>query len=296
MQIDKVIKIAPAIKWSGSKRSQVPTIMKHIPNFKKYYEPFIGGGSVAYAVLPQIGICGDSYSPLIEFWKKVKDSPEELAESYYERWNQLQDEGHLRFYEIRDRFNLAPNAEDLLFLSRTCVTGLIRFNKNGEFNNALHHTRKGINPATLHTILVDWSKRMQGITFMDGDYRSTAESITKDDFIYLDPPYFNNKSRYLGTIDYESFLEFLAWLNSKGVKYALSYDGGRGEKSYLTHHSANTTYYVTFEVESGDRMEFKVSDKEYGMLAEGDKGKLTFQGSRYKEFTRIKSDAVHEEN
>lgn len=51
-------------------------------------------------------------------------------------------------------------------------------------------------------------------------------------------------------------------------------------------HSTTSTYYVTFEVESGDRMEFIISGNEYGMLVEGDEGKLTFQGSRYKGFNR----------
>ncbi len=50
--------------------------------------------------------------------------------------------------------------------------------------------------------------------------------------------------------------------------------------------SSSTWYYATFEVESGDRMEFSVSGREYGMLAEGDYGKLKFQGTRYLEFTR----------
>ena len=50
--------------------------------------------------------------------------------------------------------------------------------------------------------------------------------------------------------------------------------------------SSSTWYYVTFEVESGDRMEFSVSGKEYGLLAEGDMGKLTFQGTRYLSFVR----------
>ena len=50
-----------------------------------------------------------------------------------------------------------------------------------------------------------------------------------------------------------------------------------------------TSYYVTFQVESGDRMEFEVSDMEYGMLAEGDSGKLTFQGTRYLNFQRNES-------
>ena len=50
-----------------------------------------------------------------------------------------------------------------------------------------------------------------------------------------------------------------------------------------------TSYYVTFQVESGDRMEFEVSDMEYGMLAEGDWGMLTFQGTRYLNFQRNES-------
>ena len=52
------------------------------------------------------------------------------------------------------------------------------------------------------------------------------------------------------------------------------------------HMTTSTTYYVTFQVESGDRMEFHVSGSEYGMLAEGDTGKLTFQGTRYLSFER----------
>ena len=50
-----------------------------------------------------------------------------------------------------------------------------------------------------------------------------------------------------------------------------------------------TNYYVTFQVESGDRMEFEISDTEYGMLAEGDSGELTFQGTRYLNFQRNES-------
>lgn len=47
-----------------------------------------------------------------------------------------------------------------------------------------------------------------------------------------------------------------------------------------------TTYYATFQVESGDRMELVVPGTEYGMLVEGDHGKLTFQGTRYLGFQR----------
>ena len=52
------------------------------------------------------------------------------------------------------------------------------------------------------------------------------------------------------------------------------------------HTTSSTSYYVTFQVESGDRMEFHVSGSEYGMLAEGDIGRLRFRGTRYLKFER----------
>jgi len=48
-----------------------------------------------------------------------------------------------------------------------------------------------------------------------------------------------------------------------------------------------TNYYATFQFESGDRMELELKGHEYGLIVEGDKGKLTFQGSRYLGFERI---------
>lgn len=52
------------------------------------------------------------------------------------------------------------------------------------------------------------------------------------------------------------------------------------------HHTTHTSYYVTFQVESGDRIELNVSGQQYGMLIEGDRGKLTFQGTRFLDFQR----------
>ena len=67
------------------------------------------------------------------------------------------------------------------------------------------------------------------------------------------------------------------------------------KRTSVTHHHdmdnaamshTSTSHYVTFQVESGDRMELHVSGHEYGMLAEGDYGRLTFQGTRYLGFER----------
>ncbi len=68
------------------------------------------------------------------------------------------------------------------------------------------------------------------------------------------------------------------------------------KRRHVTHHNGgaagsmgttSTSYYVTFQVASGDRMELRVSGQEYGMLAEGDRGQLTFQGTRYLDFQRM---------
>ena len=65
--------------------------------------------------------------------------------------------------------------------------------------------------------------------------------------------------------------------------------GGGGENQMMTSHS-QTNYFVTFELENRQRLEFHVKNKEYGMLVEGDVGMLTYQGTRYKGFTRNMRD------
>lgn len=60
----------------------------------------------------------------------------------------------------------------------------------------------------------------------------------------------------------------------------------RSHSSNKNMHTSSTWYYATFQIESGDRMELNVGGMEYGMLAEGDVGRLTFQGTRYISFER----------
>lgn len=58
------------------------------------------------------------------------------------------------------------------------------------------------------------------------------------------------------------------------------------DSNSMTHTDVSTWYYLTFQVESGDRMEFCVSSQDYGMAVEGDIGRLTFQGTRFLGFER----------
>lgn len=251
----------PVIKWSGSKRSQAIKIMSLAPSFERYYEPFIGGGSMLYAFAPSSGFAGDICEPLIDLWNMIKNEPVALSLSYKTNWTRLQTEGHQVFYEIRDHFNSFKDPESLLFLSRTCVNGLIRFNKNGEFNNSFHHTRPGIKPDTLTAIINDWSCRISSTSFICADYRETTSTAKRGDFIYLDPPYFNTKGRYYGGIDYDEFFEYLDRLNQLGISFALSFDGQRGEKIYSSP-IPKELYKRKILLPSGNSAFRKLQDKE----------------------------------
>jgi hypothetical protein len=60
-----------------------------------------------------------------------------------------------------------------------------------------------------------------------------------------------------------------------------SVSGGSGESS------VSTSYYATFEfLENKERLEFSIPSKDYGLIAEDDLGKLTYQGRRYHQFQR----------
>lgn len=77
-------------------------------------------------------------------------------------------------------------------------------------------------------------------------------------------------------------------LVSKRMEVSGHSHGNAGDASGVNgyHTTSSTWYYATFQFASGDRMEFKVDGSEYGMLAEGDEGSLTFQGTRYLGFER----------
>lgn len=222
------------IKWTGSKRSQADELISYFPKeINTYYEPFLGSGAVLGQLKPIKAVCSDVNKPLIELWENIKDNPKKVITSYKKNWDSLQEEGHTFFYSVRDKFNKKQSPLDFLFLTRTCVNGLIRYNQKGEFNNSLHHTRKGINPSSLERIILSWSNIIKPYKFFNQSYELTTKNAKVGDFVYLDPPYFNTGSQYFGSIDFDKFICYLEELNKKGIKYALSYDGKRGEESFV---------------------------------------------------------------
>lgn len=204
-----------------------------LPDASRYFEPFVGSGAMLPFRPSKIGIAGDVIPELIQLWIVIRDEPELTAKEYERRWQRLQNEGHTAYYEIRDSFNATRNPHDFLFLSRTCVNGLIRFNRNGDFNNSLHHTRPGISPERLSKLIYQWSYYVQNVTFMVGDYRQTLETAQAGDLVFLDPPYNGTKGRYFPTdFDSEEFYVELDKLNKMEVKWVLTFDGAAGERTY----------------------------------------------------------------
>ena len=243
----KICTQQPVIKWSGSKRSVANILSKLWPLASvgaRYYEPFVGGGSMLPTRPVVEGVAGDSIKELIDLWIEIRDRPHKVIRHYSRLWRQRQSEGHTVFYRVRERFNKEKNPLDLFFLSRTCVNGLIRFNAKGEFNNSLHHTRPGIRPDRLSEIVQSWSRMLSGIKFLACDYRLTLDTVRKGDLVFLDPPYAGTKGRYHPeAFDFEAFYEELERLNSIGASWILTLDGKAGARVY--HDQIPSSLYRT---------------------------------------------------
>ena len=244
--------LPPVVKWSGSKRSVAANLAAMFPQGRTFFDPFVGGGSILPHRVGTPAVSGDTISELVELWKFVKSAPAELADGYEVRWTELQRTGHTAFYRVRDRFNASRDPIDLLFLSRTCVNGLIRFNARGDFNNSLHHTRPGIAPQRLRRIILDWSRWVQDVSFVAADYRDTLATAAQGDLAFLDPPYAANKGRYRkASFDLEAFFSELERLNSIGVNWMLTFDGKAGDRAYA-QLVPRELYRHAFAIETGN--------------------------------------------
>lgn len=240
------------IKWTGSKRTIASQIFELRPKrFESYFEPFLGSGAVLFGFGSKVrSEASDIYDPLVEIWREVKASPESLADWYEKEWTKLQKNFPEHYYVVRERYNKKPNGRDLFFLGRTCVNGIIRFNSEGEFNNSLHLSRRGMEPARFRAILEKWHDGVSKTEFFARDYRAIIDRVKKRDFVYMDPPYLWNRQRYIDDIDPNELWSFLGELNSKGVYWALSLDGSRGDHNY-THVVPKPLYKTHHAVAAG---------------------------------------------
>jgi DNA adenine methylase len=249
-------RLQPVIKWSGSKRRVADALHRLWPEdvaeTATYFEPFVGSGAMLPGRPVRAAVAGDTIAPLIALWHEIADHPEAVAAHYRRVWGDRQQRGQAAFYEARDRFNDQGKPLDFLVLSRMCVNGLIRFNAKGGFNNSLHHTRPGIHPDRLESLIMAWSEALEGVTFAVSDYEHTLSTAKSGDVVFLDPPYVGTRGQYRpGVFDFARLCRVLEDLNMRGVHWILTLDGQAGDRAYDETVIASTLYRHRFYVTTG---------------------------------------------
>lgn len=220
-------KIDLFMKYTGTKRSLAPEIISYFPdNINVFIEPFCGSAAITQTMIAnkchaKKHIISDKNDIVINLLKRCKLSPQNLVTQYENQWRQFNKYNCIQsrkyfYHHQRDVFNKTKDPAIFLFLNRTCINGIIRFNKNGEFNSSCHFTRPGIDPVKLNRIIMDSHKYLQDVEILNKDY---LDYFGDEGFFFLDPPYQSSKELYLGGFDDN---QFLGWIN-KIDQFALTY-------------------------------------------------------------------------
>lgn len=209
----------PFLKWAGGKSQLLPYIAEYYPfenyKFKKYAEPFIGGGAVLFDILGKYNdldavYISDINPNLINTYQSIKKYVDDVIYQllkYQEKfWILEQEERKELFYRNRDRFNELTeinfinhiNVKKLtkqnielaalfIFLNRTCFNGLYRVNKKGLFNVPIGSYKKPLicDSANLQSV----SRGLQKVTIVNDTYKAVESFVDDKTFVYIDPPY-----------------------------------------------------------------------------------------------------------
>ena len=190
--------VRPFLKWAGGKRQLLPEIVKYVPkriSKHTYYEPFIGGGALLFELQPPKAVINDSNKELINCYKVIKDSLDELME---ELSKNKYSNSETSYYEMRDldrstkkyaSLSEVEKAARIIYLNKTCYNGLFRVNSQGQFNVPFGRYK---NPNFLDdAVLIAVNKYLNSndITLLNQDFAEAVKDANTGDFVYLDPPY-----------------------------------------------------------------------------------------------------------
>lgn len=216
------------LKWVGNKQRYAHEIASNFPaEYGTYFEPFLGSGAVLATLAPNRAVASDIFGPLVSIFQVLQQDPELLKQWYSERWETTLDIGKQAAYEsIRLSYNEKPNAADLLFLSRACYGGVIRFRKDGVMSTPCG-AHQPISPASFSVRVNEWHRRTNNARFMKCDYRDAMELAQAGDLVYCDPPYSNTQKILYGAQQFQlaELMAEIARCKSRGVAVALSIDG-----------------------------------------------------------------------
>ncbi|OQW94989.1 MAG: DNA adenine methylase, partial [Beggiatoa sp. IS2] len=184
----------PPIKSQGIKTKLVPWIKGIIPNHFEgaWIEPFMGTGVVAFNIAPQRAILCDTNPHLVNFYSSITSgeiTPEIVKEYLTHEGKLLLSKGEEHYYFVRERFNSEHSPLDFLFINRAGFNGMIRFNRNGNFNIPFCRKSQRFAPAYITKIVnqVAWTSKMmkaKEFTFKLQDFNKTIAETSSSDLIY----------------------------------------------------------------------------------------------------------------
>lgn len=217
------------LKWIGNKQRVAPQICEYFPtDFGTYFEPFLGSGAVLATLAPKRAIASDSFAPLMDIWSTLHDSPATLKRWYATRWKRAMAGDRREEYErIKARYNARPNGADLIFLSRACYGGVVRFRQKDGFMSTPCGAHKPIEPASFSQRVDLWHARTAGATFKLMNYQEAMSLASAGDLVYCDPPYSHSQTILYGAQSFilEELFDRISECKRKGVCVALSIDG-----------------------------------------------------------------------
>jgi len=180
--------LKPFLKWPGGKQ----WIAKELASFiskrllGRYYEPFLGGGAVFFALRPKKATLSDINENLINVYRQVTDN----ATLLIEKIKQIPVDSNT-YYKIRDENTecLIESAVRFLYLNRTAFGGIYRLNSLGKFNVPYGGGQR--TPETLwrNGLLKSAADTLNGVELNGMDFEETMKKARSGDIIYCDPTY-----------------------------------------------------------------------------------------------------------
>ncbi len=217
------------LKWVGNKQRFAHEIIGYFPKqFGVYFEPFLGSGAVVATLQPTRAQASDISFPLIEIFQTLQRDPDTLCRWYTERWERLKAGDKKEIYlAIRDEFNASPNAADLLFLSRSCYGGVIRYRRGDGHISTPMGIHNPISPESFEKRVREWHHRTRYVDFCHLSYVEAMARAQAGDLVYCDPPYQHSESILYGAQSFslQVLLNSIAECKERGVYVALSIDG-----------------------------------------------------------------------
>ncbi len=238
-----MIPVAPfktqLLKWIGNKQRFAHEIASFLPELDAgtYFEPFLGSGAVLGTLAPQRAVASDTFGPLMGIWRILHDDPDLLVSWYRERYEIYWSAGDkVAGYEaIKASYNARPNAADLLFLSRSCYGGVVRFRKKDGYMSTPCGAHRPIAPSAFAERVSVWAGRTSGAKFEHMDYREALSLAGDGDVVYCDPPYTHTQAILYGAQDFRlsQLFDTIASAKARGAFVALSIDGTKKSGDFI---------------------------------------------------------------